>query len=75
MNKISLEQSLKAYQVHHAPSKFSWKQHWAQEKFSSYDMLSCTEDEKEQLVKMIGGEDVIEYDVKMKKALEVLKNN
>lgn len=31
--------------------------------------------EKEQLVKMIGGEDVIEYDVKMKKALEVLKNN
>ena len=47
-NKISLEQSLKAYQVMHAPSKFSWKQHWAQEKFSSPDMLSCTIDEQEQ---------------------------
>lgn len=52
-NKISLEQSLKAYQVMHAPSKFSWKQHWAQEKFSSPDMLSCSADEQEQFKKRL----------------------
>lgn len=52
-NKISLEQSLKAYQVMHAPSKFSWKQHWAQEKFSSPDMLTCTADEQEQFKKRL----------------------
>ena len=52
-NKISLEQSLKAYQVMHAPAKFSWKQHWAQEKFSSPDMLSCSEDEQEQFKKRL----------------------
>lgn len=52
-SKISLEQSLKAYQVMHAPSKFSWKQHWAQEKFSSPDMMSCSEDEQEQFKKRL----------------------
>lgn len=52
-NKISLEQSLKAYQIHHAPSKFSWKQHWAQETFSSPDMLSCTAEEQEQFKKRL----------------------
>ena len=52
-NRISLEQSLKAYQVMHAPSKFSWKQHWAQEKFSSPDMLSCTAEEQEQFKKRL----------------------
>ena len=52
-NKISLEQSLKAYQVMHAPSKFSWKQHWAQETFSSADMLSCTPEEQEQFKKRL----------------------
>lgn len=52
-NKISLEQSLKAYQVMHAPSKFSWKQYWAQEKFSSPDMLSCSVDEQEQFKKRL----------------------
>ena len=52
-SKISLEQSLKAYQVMHAPAKFSWKQHWAQETFSSPDMLSCSEDEQEQFKKRL----------------------
>ena len=37
----------------HAPSKFSWKQHWAQEKFSSPDMLSCTAEEQEQFKKRL----------------------
>ena len=31
--------------------------------------------EKDKLTEMIGGEDVIKYDVKMKKALEILKNS
>ena len=52
-NKISLEQSLKAYQVMHAPAKFSWKQHWAQETFSSFDMLSCSLEEQEQFKKRL----------------------
>ena len=52
-NKISLEKSLKAYQVMHAPAKFSWKQHWAQETFSSPDMLLCSEQEKEQFKKRL----------------------
>jgi hypothetical protein len=52
-NRISLEQSLKAYQVMHAPAKFSWKQHWAQETFSCPDMLSCSMDEQEQFKKRL----------------------
>ena len=52
-NKISLEQSLKAYQVMHAPAKFSWKQHWAQETFSSADLLNCSVDEQEQFKKRL----------------------
>ena len=52
-NRISLEQSLKAYQVMHSPSKFSWKQHWAQEKFSSPDLLLCSEEEQIQFKKRL----------------------
>ena len=52
-NKISLEQALQAYRVMHTPAKFSWKQHWAQETFSSPDLLSCTEDERAQFVKRL----------------------
>lgn len=53
MGKISLEQSLKAYRVMHAPAKFSWKQHYANETFSSPDMLSCTEEEQVQFKKRL----------------------
>lgn len=53
MGKISLEQSLKAYQVMHAPAKFSWKQHYANEKFSSSDLLSCNENEQSQFNKRL----------------------
>ena len=52
-SRISLEQSLKAYQVMHSPAKFSWKQHWAQERFSSPDLLSCTVEEQEQFKKRL----------------------
>ena len=31
--------------------------------------------EKEEFIKMIGGTDMVQYDVKMRKALEILKNN
>lgn len=52
-SRISLEQSLKAYQVMHSPAKFSWKQHWAQERFSSPDLFSCTAEEQEQFKKRL----------------------
>ena len=52
-NNISLEQALKSYQVMHSPARYSWKQHWAQEKFSSPDLFLCTEDEKEQYKKRL----------------------
>ena len=37
----------------HAPARYSWKQHWAQEKFSSPDLLSCTQEEREQYTKRL----------------------
>ena len=52
-NKISLEQSLQAYRVMNTPAKFSWKQHWAQETFSSPDFFTCTEDEQKQFIKRL----------------------
>lgn len=52
-NKISIEQSLKAYQVMHAPSKFSWKVHWAEEHFSNPDLLMCSESEQRQFDKRL----------------------
>ena len=52
-NRISLEQALQAYRVMNAPAKFSWKKHWAQETFSSPDLLSCSEDEQQQFIKRL----------------------
>ena len=37
----------------HAPAKFSWKQHWAQERFSSPDLLACTLEEQMQFKKRL----------------------
>ena len=31
--------------------------------------------EKEEFIKMVGGTEMVEYDVKMRKTLEFLKNN
>ena len=50
---ISLEQSLQAYRVMNTPSEYSWKQHWAQEKFSSSDMMQLSQDEREQYSKRL----------------------
>ena len=45
---ISLEKSLQAYRVLAAPAKLSWKQHYADEEFSSPDRLLCDEYEQNQ---------------------------
>ena len=45
---ISLEKSLQAYRVLAAPAKLSWKQHYADEEFSSPDRLLCDEFEQKQ---------------------------
>lgn len=53
MSNISLEQSLQAYRVMNTPTKFSWKQHWAQEIFSSPDVLLCDDEERKQFSKRL----------------------
>ena len=50
---ISLDQSLQAYRVMNTPTKFSWKQHWAQETFSNHDLLACEDYERRQFAKRL----------------------
>lgn len=50
---ISLDQSLQAYRVLNTPTRYSWKQHWAQETFSSNDMLELSDLEKRQYYKRL----------------------
>ena len=50
---ISLEKSLQAYRVLAAPAKMSWKQHYADEEFSSPDRLLCDEYEQKQFAKRL----------------------
>lgn len=50
---ISLDQSLQAYRVLNTPTRYSWKQHWAQETFSSNDMLELSDLEKHQYYKRL----------------------
>lgn len=50
---ISLEQSLQAYRVMNTPTKFSWKQHWAQETFSNKDLFMCDDIERKQFAKRL----------------------
>lgn len=50
---ISLEQSLQAYRVMNSPTSLSWKQHWAQETFSSVDYIECSLDERKQFNKRL----------------------
>lgn len=50
---ISLEQSLQAYRVMNTPTKFSWKQHWAQETFSDDDFFKCSDSEQRQFIKRL----------------------
>lgn len=53
MSNLSLEQSLQAYRVMNTPTKFSWKQHFAQEVFSNNDVMLCDDDEKKQFSKRL----------------------
>lgn len=54
MNKnITLEQSLQSYRILNTPTEFSWKQHWAQEKFSNNDYLLCSKEEQKQFNKRL----------------------
>ena len=50
---ITLDQSLQAYRVMNTPTKFSWKQHWAQETFSNRDLFSCEDYERRQFSKRL----------------------
>ena len=45
-NNITLEKTLQAYRVLNTPTKFSWKQYWAQETFSHDSYMDCTDIEK-----------------------------
>lgn len=50
---ISLDQSLQAYRVMNTPTKYSWKQHWALEEFSTNDMMELDEIDKRQYYKRL----------------------
>lgn len=52
-SNISLDQSLQAYRVMNTPTKYSWKQHWAQEEFSENDMMLLDEVDKKQFSKRL----------------------
>lgn len=52
-SNISLEQALQSYRVMNTPTKFSWKQHWAQETFSNDDAMLLDEDERIQFSKRL----------------------
>ena len=52
-SNVSLEQALQSYRVMNTPTKFSWKQHWAQETFSNDDAMLLDEDERKQFSKRL----------------------
>lgn len=52
-SNISLEQALQSYRVMNTPTKYSWKQHWAQETFSNDDALLLDVEERKQFSKRL----------------------
>lgn len=52
-SNVSLEQALQSYRVMNTPTKYSWKQHWAQETFSNDDALLLSVDERKQFSKRL----------------------
>lgn len=50
---VSLEKALQSYRLLSAPAKMSWKQHYADEEFSSPDRLLCDEYEQKQFSKRL----------------------
>lgn len=53
MADITLEKSLQAYRVMNTPTKYSWKQHWANEEFSEDNMMDLDEIDKRQYIKRL----------------------
>lgn len=51
--ELTLEKSLQAYRVLSAPAKQSWKVHYANEEFSSPDLLLCDKFEQNQFAKRL----------------------
>lgn len=51
--ELTLEKSLQAFRVLAAPAKQSWKVHYANEEFSSPDLLQCDKFEKNQFSKRL----------------------
>lgn len=49
----SLEKSLQSFRVLSAPAQQSWKLHYAQEEFSSPDLLKCDDFERNQFAKRL----------------------
>ena len=52
-SNVSLEQALQSYRVMNTPTKYSWKQHWAQETFSNDDALLLDDNERKQFSKRL----------------------
>ena len=52
-SNVSLDQALQSYRVMNTPTKYSWKQHWAQETFSNDDALLLDVDERKQFSKRL----------------------
>lgn len=52
-SNVSLEQALQSYRVMNTPTKYSWKQHWAQETFSNDDALLLDVEERKQFSKRL----------------------
>lgn len=50
---ISLDKSLQAYRIMNTPTKYSWKQHWAQEEFDVNDMMLLDDVDKRQYSKRL----------------------
>lgn len=51
--EATLEQSLQAYRVMNTPTMYSWKQHWAQEEFSSPSMMDLDIIDRKQYSKRL----------------------
>ena len=51
--ETTLDQSLQAYRVMNTQTQYSWKQHWAQEEFSSPDMMDLDIIDRKQYSKRL----------------------
>ena len=52
-NRLSLEKELQSYRVLHTPTMFSIKQHWVQQTFQHCRLSDCTEEERQNFMKVL----------------------